>query len=356
MSGWEQLLEEFRALGGIADNLRSGEGKLGRGIFPADPSKPVRLHCPERLLVPRQDLRFVDGALTVVPESKLSSAERDWFERYQAQWSWGVVRPQIEDFLRAMQALPDAVRVELASRFGLYICWTRWSDQLAQDFFLNSRAIACKQGPTTDEKRSVVMPLVELLNCGFQANYEFDNGIGLSGHFDGEVLVKYSGEDALGYFRNWGFVADPPIALSRQLRLKTSFGELEILREQRRGRQIDIPDLGSFWIPELTVDGQLASLSFLVIGNRNAPRLPKTFMLQLFAEAGLPDGELIFDQIRRANTLDFIDLLEVLEGVEADVAASLRAMARNQLRTMAECWGTRTEPFTCPLSGYQPPA
>ena len=48
---WDEMLDEFRSLGGIADNIRLGEGRFGRGLFPVDTSRPYRIHIPPSLLV-----------------------------------------------------------------------------------------------------------------------------------------------------------------------------------------------------------------------------------------------------------------------------------------------------------------
>ena len=48
---WNDMLNEFRALGGVAENIRIGHGPFGRGLFPIDPKKPVSISIPESLLV-----------------------------------------------------------------------------------------------------------------------------------------------------------------------------------------------------------------------------------------------------------------------------------------------------------------
>jgi hypothetical protein len=56
---WEFLLTEFRALGGVADNLVWKESTIGgKGVFPLDPALPSRLHVPDRLLVPAADTQL----------------------------------------------------------------------------------------------------------------------------------------------------------------------------------------------------------------------------------------------------------------------------------------------------------
>jgi len=80
---WEELLAEFRELGGIADNVALRQGALGRGIFPIDPEKPVRLRTPPNLLVASADTEVQQGRLVVRQSATLGGRERIFFERYQ---------------------------------------------------------------------------------------------------------------------------------------------------------------------------------------------------------------------------------------------------------------------------------
>jgi len=59
---WDELVEEFRALGGTMDNVRLGHGPLGRGLFVIDPARPFLVRAPENLLVSVSDIVFENGA------------------------------------------------------------------------------------------------------------------------------------------------------------------------------------------------------------------------------------------------------------------------------------------------------
>src|SRR5271163_722956 len=85
---WEELLREFRELGGVAENVRLGTGSLGRGLFVIDPSKPAVLHAPESSLIPVDSLVLRDGQLTTNVEP-LGARGRDFFERYERYFGWG---------------------------------------------------------------------------------------------------------------------------------------------------------------------------------------------------------------------------------------------------------------------------
>jgi len=42
VSTWDELVDEFRALGGTLENVRLGHGALGRGLFPIEPGRPLQ--------------------------------------------------------------------------------------------------------------------------------------------------------------------------------------------------------------------------------------------------------------------------------------------------------------------------
>ena len=114
------MLTVFRALGGTADNLRLGEGAYGRGLFAIDPENEVRLHVPENLLIPVEDVQFVEGALKVNPEASIGAPERTFFENYQESMSWGAGgRRQALAFIESVDSLPAAIRAILSDEFGI---------------------------------------------------------------------------------------------------------------------------------------------------------------------------------------------------------------------------------------------
>jgi hypothetical protein len=354
LSDWAELLEEFRALGGRAENVRLGQGKFGRGLFPLDPARAVDLHAPENLLFPVNALFFDAGTLRVASTSNAGAREIAWFERYAATLSWGGGgREDAERFIRGMRDLPPEVRTELGNSFGLDYCLAPMSEDLVGNYFLSARAIAyhdvnsktghpdSEKNPASKKAGKVIMPLIELANFGDEGSFGFDGGVSLRGVFKDEVLVKYGRQDTLGLFQGWGFTLERPVAFSRCLSMTTPFGKLVVQRQLAKEKPREIPGVGSVMIPELCSEGKVVTLSSVMLGNRLAPRLPRGIFQRLFREAGLPGADEIFDQVRHTNSLAFLHLLELLEGVAGPQAASLRAMARLQLTTMAHCYGSR---------------
>src|SRR5580692_10196088 len=88
-SGWEEMLAEFRALGGKADNICLRNGRFGRGLFAVDPSRPVTIRVPDNLLIGIDEVRFENGAFRLAPEADIGARQRAFLEAYEAGFSWG---------------------------------------------------------------------------------------------------------------------------------------------------------------------------------------------------------------------------------------------------------------------------
>jgi hypothetical protein len=79
---WNQLVDEFRALGGTIENVQLAEGPLGRGLFPVDPAQPFLIRIPENLLVKSCDIAFENGAPKVAAGAATGPCERQFYEGY----------------------------------------------------------------------------------------------------------------------------------------------------------------------------------------------------------------------------------------------------------------------------------
>ena len=71
---WDEMIAEFRRLGGVAENFRYGTGPFGRGLFAIDPTQPVRLQVPKRLLIPTDMLVAKGDRLEIRPEAPVEPA------------------------------------------------------------------------------------------------------------------------------------------------------------------------------------------------------------------------------------------------------------------------------------------
>lgn len=325
---WDEMLDEFRALGGMAQNIRLGEGALGRGIFPMDPSQPVAIHIPGNLLLETADATFENGAFRVRPEARIGARERAFLESYEERFSWGGGgREDIAQVFEQAHALPAELRERLRAELRCGDWFGAFTPRTVEECFLSSRCIAW-QG------RMVVMPIVELANHGARADYDTANGVSLRGSFAGEVLVRYSEIDAYGLFLNWGFAHPQPQALSIALGGDVGGVRLRVLRDLSEFRSSARP-------PKLANVGGTATLDFLTLGDREHPRRCKTVFYKLMRDAGFAGFEDAFDTVQHVNRMHFLKLLAAVEGFEVPIVHTLRRMARHQLDALSFAFGAR---------------
>jgi hypothetical protein len=327
-SGWDEMLAEFRALGGTADNIRLREGPLGRGLFPIDPARPIAVHIPDNLLIATVDTRFENGGFRVAPDARIGTRERAFLEAYENGFSWGDGgRAETERIFEQAQALPPELRARLQSEYHCGGWFSDPTDALVQDMFIAARCIRYRD-------RNVVMPIVEFANHGAGATYLTLNGIAIQGTFPGEVLIRYASFDPHGMFMIFGFATEQPQAFSIALGGKVGRSPVQI------GRDLgNLPPTAQYWVPQHVKEEGTAKLQFLMIGNKQFPRLCKSVFYKMMREAGLSGYEEAFDTIRHANRLHFLNLLAAVETVEGPMALSLRRMARFQLQAMSYCYG-----------------
>jgi hypothetical protein len=337
-ASWREMLDEFRVLGGTAENICMREGPRGRGLFALDPSRPAVLLAPENLLLPAEEAQFRDGAFFVAPESRMAAREKAWLERYENEFSWGHGgRTEAEAWLEPIWALPGEIREKLAQQFGMPYCAGEQTSAAIQKRFLESRTIE-RNG------RKVVMPIIELVNHDSGARaYDLTRGVGVSGTFADEILVSYCENDAFGLFQNFGFLSEERIAFSRSLTLNRLNPQIRVVRELMQGQVYSLkgpPDM-SVRLPNISREEGRIRLSFLMIGNRISPTLPRSAFHRAFRAAGMQAGDEIFDVIRHMNVMLFLDLLASIEKLETPFAVTLRTMCRFQLEAISHCFGTR---------------
>ncbi len=321
------MLEEFRTLGGVAENIRLAEGPFGRGLFPIDPSKPVHINIPENLLVSVDHVTVENNQFRVSSESPVSARERAFLEAYERDFAWGPGRSAMERFLSAMNELPEDLRGTLSTKFGLGRFFHPLSPDSLKDWFFTTRMI-------NHSGRAVVMPIVEMANHGGTASYDARSGMGLHGLFGSEVLVRYvPSADPLLMFQNWGFAPNEPMGFSLSVQTKFAGRPLDIGREFR--------DSSVPFVPTTTVKDDRIVLSFVLLGHKNYPRVAKGAFRRALASVKLADPDELYDFIQFANRQDFLDLLSKLEGLDLAAVPPLRNLALNQLAALSWHFGVR---------------
>jgi hypothetical protein len=322
------MLAEFRALGGIAENVLLKEGHYGRGLFPKDPSKPISVRIPDTLLLDHKYVEFRDNTFRVAASAPIGGRERAFLENYEREFSWPVGRREIENVLDIMQEGSPELRELLKKSYYGYRWVAEPTPETIQQRFLESRVIHYKDA-------DVIMPIVELANHGHDTGYEIGDGVGLSGTFSGEILVNYQLCDPLQIFGKWGFASDSEFfALS--MHLKVEQAGLVIGREDPKPRQERKP-----FLPTPTVEGGKIKLPYLLLGHKGQPGLPKANFVQTMRDAGRLRGEAesLFDLIQHVNRMHMLQLFAVCEDAPPRLGHLLRRVARFQMEAMSNSLG-----------------
>ena len=331
MSDWDELLDEFRALGGTAENIRLGHGQFGRGLFPVDPAKPVVIDIPENLIVATEDMVLANGTPRVAPGVQIGARERMWLDLYQADVAWGNGEAGgIRQMFDMAAALPKDLRRELLTEHQCGTWFLEPTEQLILERYFQSRHLSHKE-------KDVVMPLIELINHGDDgASYQSTDSIGFTGTFPGEIFARYSDADTLGFFHAWGIATPRPLAFSVSLSGNIQSTPVKIERHYVGPARSERD-----WIPKLQRNPDNIALPFAMIGNERFPRLSRGIFYRLMRNAGYSGFEEPFDLIQHVNRLHFLDLLKAVEGIDLPMARILQAVAHYQLRAMSFCFGVR---------------
>jgi hypothetical protein len=326
---WDEMLEEFRSLGGIADNICIQEGQFGRGLFPRDTGKPVHVFIPESLLIDARHMQLKGGDIVIDPNAPAGAREKAFLENYQRDFSWGENRQGTEELLEQFQGASPELRALAESTFGLDWWFSGPDLKSVASRYFGSRTI--RYGEAT-----VVMPIIELANHGDVANYEIANGIRLSGRFDGEILVRYEMiADALEMFKGWGFASPEDAAFSLGLGLEKA--GIVIRREGVKPVLVN----GVPFVPEVTAKKGKIELSHLLLGHKKFPRLAKGIFYTIARQARRNDPEALFDMIQHVNRTQFHRLMALSEDAPPRLGRLLRDVVRFQLDAMSNSIGTR---------------
>ena len=330
---WHVFLDELRSFGGRAENVMQRKGGFGMGLFPIDPSKPVDLHIPASLLNPIENIELSNGNLVVKDNQDFPEGYADWFERYEAIYSWGSEgRESILAFEEGLKNLPENIQIIL-KRNGIYNSEIRFpgkdpDNELLQRF-IRTRCI-------NYQGKSVIMPIIDLVNHSPSAKpYDMSQGgITISGMFDGEVLVKYNVSDPIRRLMGYGFNAPEPMGFS--IRCQIQHLDHAVVVQPGVNNQPMQPCKVSFQDDRLIVQQPL-------LGSLRSPKMPRTLFLQACKEVEGINASELFDQIQQSNTIALVKIVRELQDVEGEIAANLRFSCLDQLAAQSHCFGQRDD-------------
>ncbi|MEO8300168.1 MAG: hypothetical protein ABI608_00165 [Rhizomicrobium sp.] len=328
---WDALLAEFRALGGIAENVTLRQGPRGRGLFAADPARPVRLLAPPNLLVPCEDTEIQDGRLVVKPTSSVGAREREFFNCYQREFSWGAgVFDDLWQAQIARNQLPQNVRRALLATWPLKIdaLSDPSSEGLCHKEYLRTRKFEYREN-------SVLVPIVELVNHGRDAEgFNLVGGVGIAGNFSSEVLAAYGG-DCWGTAMNHGFCEARYCAYAVRGSLRFEDHCIEISRALGQVEQFNGCSL-----PVVRVEGDTIHFSFVLLGDERFPHIPRAAFIHVTKNTPLKNPDKLFDLIQHYNRSLMLRFLRGSEGSETPLVTMLRNAGYQQLETLSCHWGT----------------
>jgi hypothetical protein len=332
---WDELLDAFRGVGGVADNVVLRSGPYGRGLYARKPGEPVRLYAPPNLLFRVDDMAFGDGRLTLKPGAQVSERERAFFDGYHESFGWsGGGRADCEAFLGRLAAVPDALRKAVNAELMMegFFDGDRAAPNRAETRFLGTRKI--RRGD-----QMVLMPVLELINhTPIGPLMDLKNGAELKGVFADEIKFRYAVTDALGVFTSWGFASDEALAFSLPLTFR--FRNRTVAVKRGAGKAVKA---GQFQPPVVATEDGATVLSHVLLGHRSFPKLAKTQFYAVMRAVGEPDAETIFDTIAHHNRLRYLKVLDLLEDRPGDLVNELRRMARFQLNAMSYALGERID-------------
>jgi len=333
---WDELLDEYRALGGVAENVRLDTGPFGRGIFPIEPGKRMLLRTPPSMYVPVNDIRVRDGRMTA-ESNRLDARTVAFFESYEAGFGWGAGGLEATWKLQAAwHALPEEIAGYIKAMGALEHPERRFaapSADLCVQIFLDERKFAGDPGEN-------IVPMIDLVNhSSYVPTYTVDGGMGIRGRFDGEVLVRYNRSDSWGLVTHHTFAATSPIAYS--LGIVVGLPHREKLTIARDVDAISTQDTLRFPALQTTDDG--ITLSHLALGFETAKDLPRAmFRKMLDSRLSVAEADAVFDGIQHYNRTQFLKLLRVLGTYDGPLVETLRSAALDQLETLSAYAGARS--------------
>ncbi|MBV9571869.1 MAG: hypothetical protein JO056_11570 [Alphaproteobacteria bacterium] len=321
------MIQEFSALGGVVKNIVPSE----HGLSSRDPAEPVLIRVPPELLIRSEHVEFLDDRIVIDKSAEIPEPVRSFFHRYANTLGLRTAHTaEAIAFFSALAALPDAVRQVLATDFGLSAPLQDDTASAARNQILNSRRVFWRRG-------RAIAPIIELARYAPDGlKPERGRSLQIYGYASKEIVVRFARHDPLSAFALFGRAVPETAAFSLPMQINVENFAILI------GRNPDESKMrGKDPVPAISTDGQKITLSYLLLGERKSPALPRSICRTVFTEAGIQDPDEAFDRIVRSNALKFINLLQGLEPHEGSMTTTLRTMARYQLEALAYCIGSR---------------
>ena len=299
---WNSFLDEYRSFGGTADNVIQRKGPFGLGLFPIDPSLPIKLEAPDHLLIPTNNLELKDGGIRLKNDHHYPQGYADWYQRFQREYSWGAeARTSILEFESSLRDLPKDIR-HILDQFLQDSIDKRFPgidrDKEAFRRFVLTRQIGFKD-------KVILMPLIELVNHSPTAESWImdDRGISIQGDYNKEIVVRYSVSDPLHRLLHYGFTCSEQLAFSKNIKLEHNGYSVKI-----RGGVNFTP----FRPYPVSIKEDQIFIDRPLLGSQISPRRPRELLRECCKSVNQMDVDELFDKVIAMNRLSIINLLRRL--------------------------------------------
>lgn len=326
---FSEILEKFRALGGVADNVELRNGQYGRGIFPIKPHLPIKIITPTNLLVSPSWLKLdLENNIRINPNLGLDLAFVDFYESYQRFFGWSNASiNELSDYHNELIKLPKAIK-----QFLLLFGWQSSDfDKKNITHYLNDY-LTSRQIRIGNESK--LMPIIELVNHSHLGKqYLSSDGVKLEGIFKGEVLACYHGGfDSIHFFRIYHFNSKSTTVLCCDVKIDVP--GLGLINISRFDAMVDIKD--GVIAPRMVKKKSGIQIDFLeLVSNKNKLSPRKLFIdgMSQFNVSLLLANE-IFDGLIEHNRKTYTDFINECRLSDNTVAKQLESIAQNQLKLL----------------------
>ena len=325
-----ELLEEFRALGGTANNIEVRKGIHGYGIYPINPEKAINIVTPAHLLISPKLLDLDrNNQIRVKAKTDLSPKIIDFIEQYQHFWGWGNgAATELDAYHRELRRLPKKMR-----QYMLLLGWDDSDfDKKKPKDYLNEYFISRQ---IRIENESKIMPILDLINHSPSGSiYTADNGISVEGCFQSEVLTSYHGSvDAFHFYKNYRIAAPSDIVLSCDVKVNApNIGLINISRFDSVMQKV-----GDAIIPKILKRDNEIRISFVQLTNKKKNTSAKQIFVEQTQKHNIPQSTAcqIFDGLVEHNKQTLINLLDECKSCNSNIARELEIIGLNQLTLLS---------------------
>ena len=317
-AGLQALLEKFIELGGISENICQRDGEFGRGVFPVDSTRKVKIMTPRNLLVDSNNLSVHGGEIVIKDKTSYSIDEIVFLESYYNDYSWGNNgNSDAAAFLKYVASLSEPIKKQLLD-YGFvdvnFLNTAEYDDCLLKRF-VSERAV-------TFDNRSVLAPVWEFVN-----HSSFVPPLRVTPHGvetppispgPGEILFKYSGKNSsMSMWKKYGFACSCIVSYSIPFTLAIENHSTQIRCSGQLG--LDPNELHNF-----SIQGNNISIKSLPVGCISASLPFENFQSKLLS-FGLSTAlaKILFQQILELNIKARHYMLESLQEFGAGGGAEL---------------------------------